>query len=128
VNEVNTEACLKCSNEGLLYDLKMKLVLAYEEKLIEEGVQKGIGQHHDTFINSYKSFEALEKRDNIGNVPVIMKKLYPNINEERYSKLKTNMSFMNTSVKLCEDCYLLTTASVIENNEERKSQKYETET
>jgi len=64
-----------------------------------------------------------KEKAGVNKIPSILKRLYPNISVERYNKLKSNVSFMNMEVKVCENCYLETTAKILENNEERKAKK-----
>jgi len=128
MNILDPLLCLKCENDGLLYDIKIRMMLEYEEKIKQNAsrVDNDLMQS-DLFQNGGGNGEEFDmfKKEKAGanKIPSILKRLYPNISVERYNKLKSNVSFMNMEVKVCENCYLETTAKILENNEERKAKK-----
>jgi len=124
VNQANADACLRCGREDLLYDVKMKLLTEYEEKVMK-GVIKPDEKEED-IEQSLENENNKSPRSRVEGVPKFMTRLYPNITNERYKKLRKNVSLMNMDVKVCEDCYLLVTSSLLENLEEHKAKKHQT--
>ena len=99
----------------------MRIVIEYEEKALQEDAEQE-GMFDGFRGDSYRASDKL----GITNgpklpIPGVMKRLYPNINEERYYKLKSNVSLMNMMVKLCENCYLEATENIIETKDDRKA-------
>ena len=131
MNILDPLLCLKCENDGLLYDIKIRMMLEYEERIKQNAsrvdgdlMQSDLFNGNGGAGNPEGEFDFWKKEKAGANkIPSILKRLYPNISVERYNKLKSNVSFMNMDVKVCENCYLETTAKILENNEERKAKK-----
>jgi len=127
INQVDDTCCLRCNKEDLLYDLKLKLILEHEEKILRGVRPKDIEYTEEPDHDESAPFFGglLAPTTGKKNIPHIMKKLYPNLTEERYLKLKKNISLMNMAVKLCESCYLIITENLLENAEEKNAKKFQ---
>lgn len=116
--ENNTEVCLRCSSDGLLFDLKVKMLLEYEAKMMHEQHQHDLDASTENFMEKFIRLEEMDSKHN-SNVPEPMKKLFPNITDEKYMKMRSNTSFMNTPIKLCENCHVLVSETVLDTEERR---------
>lgn len=44
-------------------------------------------------------------RSDLSDVPTAIKKLHPQMTQEKFDSLKTNLLFLNQRIEACEDCY-----------------------
>ena len=108
--QTNRKPCLACNLLVLrLYPVKFNLLVAcWKRGLPDPQVNKPKSQEHPVLDVSQE--EACDK------VPALIKRAIPDITNERYAGLKNSTKWLNSTLSVCEECYLHYTGLMLNGN------------
>lgn len=115
---LDPNTCIQCGSSSLgeFYDMEMKKILAFWENYPDEAEKyrhkdQSLVIERDSEFNSEKSKREPMIRDE--RIPSVMYKLYPFLTYQQYLPLRRDKKVLEHVVKLCLDCYLAVTDTIL---------------
>ena len=82
-----------------------------EKNEIEKNKNHNLDKDNKNFnyydlLEEFENNEGDNPKEKSKNVPPIIVKIWGNVSEEKFNKLKNNSSWLELTVNVCTDCYL----------------------